>query len=331
MSREAKVPYDPPFAFHPGVFLAEKLEEMKMSNKEFALRTNKPEKTITAIIKGESSITPDMAVVFETALGIPAYMWLKYQSIYDEFKARERKEELLKESIPWMKRFPVAEMINKGWLPEAKTPEEKTKALLQFFGIASYAAWEDYYLNQKLKTVFSISLFGMEKLEPISVWLRRGELEASEIEVPEFSASKLKTTLSVIKRLPNTSNGDISGLKELLAKSGVKIVLTPVINKIPLTGATRWLAGETPLIQLSDKIKSNEQFQLTLFHQIGHILLHGKKDIFLNGINYPGLVLSKEREAETFASKWILNEPAEPKDLKLKPATKLVSQGFINP
>lgn len=331
MIEDNRKPYELQVAFHPGVFLAERLEELKMSNKEFAVRTDKPEKTITAIIKGESSITPDMAVVFETALGIPAHMWLKYQSIYDEFKARERKEEILKESIPWMKRFPVAEMIKKGWLPEVRTVEEKTKALLQFFGIASYAAWEAYYLNQKLKTVFSISLFGMEKLEPITVWLRRGELEASEIRVPEFSASKLKTALSVIKRSPNTSDGDLSGLKELLFKSGVKIVLTPGINKIPLTGATRWLAGETPLIQLSDKIKSNEQFQLTLFHQIGHILLHGKKDIFLDGINYPGLVLSKEREAQTFASKWILKEHAEPKDVKIKPATNLVGQGFIIP
>ncbi len=331
MIEDKREPYKLQVAFHPGVFLAERLEELKMSNKEFALRTNKPEKTITAIVKGESSITPDMAVVFEIVLGIPAYMWLKYQSIYDEFKARDRRKEILRECIPWMNRFPVTEMIKKGWLPEVKTVEEKTKALLQYFGVASSTAWEAYYLNQKLKTVFSISLSGIEKLEAISVWLRRGELEASEIRVPEFSALKLKTALSVIKRSQNASSGDLTGLKGLLYKSGVKIVITSVINKIPLIGATRWLAGETPLIQLSDEIKSTEQFQFFLFHQIGHILLHGKKDVFFEGTGFPGTVHAKEKEADSFASKWISTDSLEPKDTMVKSANKSVGQGFITP
>ena len=36
----------PSVAFHPGVTLAEKLKEINMSIKEFALRASKPEKTI---------------------------------------------------------------------------------------------------------------------------------------------------------------------------------------------------------------------------------------------------------------------------------------------
>ena len=57
--------YFPQSRPHPGETLTEKLEEMKMGPKEFALRSGKPEKTIIAILKGESSITPDMAVQFE--------------------------------------------------------------------------------------------------------------------------------------------------------------------------------------------------------------------------------------------------------------------------
>ena len=39
----------PKVVFHPGVTLAEKLKEMNMSIKEFALRVSKPEKTIHAV------------------------------------------------------------------------------------------------------------------------------------------------------------------------------------------------------------------------------------------------------------------------------------------
>ena len=64
--------YNPQSATHPGETLREKLEELEIKPKEFALRTGKPEKTITAVLKGESSITPDMSILFEKVLKIPA-------------------------------------------------------------------------------------------------------------------------------------------------------------------------------------------------------------------------------------------------------------------
>jgi predicted transcriptional regulator len=45
--------YFPSMVFHPGETLTEKLEEMEMGPKEFALRTDKPEKTIIAVMKGQ--------------------------------------------------------------------------------------------------------------------------------------------------------------------------------------------------------------------------------------------------------------------------------------
>ncbi len=63
---------------------------MEMGPKEFALRTGKPEKTITAILKGDSSITPAMAVQFENVTKIPAHFWINHQRGYDEYIAREK-------------------------------------------------------------------------------------------------------------------------------------------------------------------------------------------------------------------------------------------------
>jgi len=312
MSRETRVPFNPTIAFHPGVFLAEKLEEMKMSNKEFALRTNKPEKTITAIIKGESSITPDMAVVFETALGIPAYMWLKYQSFYDEFKARERREEMLKESVSWMKKFPVNDMIKRGWLPEARTPVERTKALLKYFGVASASAWEDYYLQQQLKVAFRISLAHANEPEAVSAWLRKGELDAATIQAEEYSASKLKSLLPDIKSIMAGHPEDFfAKLRDLLLEAGVKLVYTPCLPKAPINGATRWLGGETPLIQISGRHKRNDIFWFTIFHEIGHILLHGKKSVFLETDESGLLDKLKEDQADEFAKSWTFSKDEE--------------------
>jgi HTH-type transcriptional regulator/antitoxin HigA len=70
---------------HPGETLQEKLNEMGMGPKEFAIRTGKPEKTIIAVLKGQSSITPDMAVEFENVTKIPANFWMNHQRSYDEY------------------------------------------------------------------------------------------------------------------------------------------------------------------------------------------------------------------------------------------------------
>lgn len=77
--------YTPQSISHLGETLKEKLEEMRMSIKEFADCTRRPEKEIVAIIKGKSDVTKDMAVVFEGVTKIPAHFWLNNQRAYNEF------------------------------------------------------------------------------------------------------------------------------------------------------------------------------------------------------------------------------------------------------
>ena len=105
--------YHPQIAFHPGETLAEKLEELGMGPKEFAIRTGKPEKTVIAILKGKSSITPEMAVQFEHVLKIPAHFWLNMQRNYDEYIAREERQDLLQEASEWAKSFPNLDLVKK--------------------------------------------------------------------------------------------------------------------------------------------------------------------------------------------------------------------------
>ena len=95
--------YFPQSRPHPGETLAEKLEEMGMSSKEFAIHTGKPEKTINAILNGKSAITSDMAKLFENVTKIPAHFWMNSQRSYDEFVAREKYKQTLEEANEWVK------------------------------------------------------------------------------------------------------------------------------------------------------------------------------------------------------------------------------------
>jgi len=320
--------YIPQVAFHPGETLSEKLDELGMGPKEFAVRTGKPEKTIIAILKGDSSITADMAVQFEHVLMIPAHFWLNIQRNYDEFVAREKRKTILKESISWAKMFPLADMIKKGWLPENKSIENRTSDLLAFFSISNYRAWQDYYLNQQLKIAFRISLLHTRVPYAISAWLRKGDLQASELKASDYHEKNFKDALPEIKSVMARHPVDFAKkLQSICLDTGVKVVYTPCLPKAPIAGSTRWL-NDTPLIQLSGRYKRNDSFWFTFFHEAGHIILHGKKDIFLEKIDYSDFDKNKEEEADNFAINWTLTEEEEQEIIDSVPLTEADIKSF---
>ena len=78
---------------HPGTTLDEKLKEMGMSVKEFSMRISEPEETVIAIINGDSSITPELALSLENITKIPTNFWINRQRNYDEYMTSSRKTE----------------------------------------------------------------------------------------------------------------------------------------------------------------------------------------------------------------------------------------------
>lgn len=301
----------PPVVFHPGITLSEKLNEMRMSVKEFAVRTSKPEKTIFAIIKGDSAVTSDMAVAFETVTKIPAGFWLKRQRSYDEYVARNKREAMMESACCWAKKFPFSKMAELGWVSPCKNIKDKVKELFTFFQISTPKAWEDYYFNQHLKVAFRISLCNMKEPYAISAWLRKGELQAATQSAATYSEKLLREKIPSMKALMIEETPDFpSRLKETCAEAGIKLVYTPCLPKAPINGSTRWI-NNTPCVQLTGRHKRYDIFWFTFFHEIGHILLHGKKDIFLEDVEYSDIDMEKEAEADNFASKTLLTHSEE--------------------
>lgn len=77
--------YNPP---HPGRMIAETLEYLNLSATQFARHIGVAPSSITRILKGDSPITPEMAVRISAALPGPSpETWLAMQGDYDAFNA----------------------------------------------------------------------------------------------------------------------------------------------------------------------------------------------------------------------------------------------------
>jgi addiction module HigA family antidote len=69
--------------FHPSEFLKELMEDYSISAYRLAKETFIPQSRISAILKGDRSITPDTAVRLGRYFGTSAQYWLNLQSSYD--------------------------------------------------------------------------------------------------------------------------------------------------------------------------------------------------------------------------------------------------------
>jgi addiction module HigA family antidote len=311
--------YIPTIVFHPGETLREKLEEMDMSIKEFALRTGKPEKTIIAVLNEESSLTPEMAVLFENVTKIPASFWIKKQARYNEFIARKKHAEAIAAAEEWAKEFPYAEMVKHNWVTPTRNIREKTINLLSYFGIASHTAWEKLYMESELKVAAYTSLRHTHEAHAISAWLRQGELQAKNVEAPGFDVRKLKYNIPAMRKLMVEQPANFfEQLQRLCFEAGVILLFTPKLPKVPLSGSTRWI-NKNPLIQLTARYGQNDRFWFTFFHELGHIILHGRKYISLENVDFAAADPEKEQEAHDFAVKHTFSKEQEEKLLREHP------------
>src|SRR3990172_8721079 len=137
MSDGARRQYDPDTVSPPGESLEETLSAIGMSQVELARRTGRPLKTINEIIKGKTAITPETALQFERALGVPASFWNNREREFREALARIADRERLRKSLELLKKIPVSAMIKRGWIARRADKIEQLQEVLAFFGVAS--------------------------------------------------------------------------------------------------------------------------------------------------------------------------------------------------
>src|SRR6185369_1199719 len=110
--------------------------------------------------------------------------------------------------------------------------------------------------------------------------------------------------LAVIRRLTLKPPAQWAAeLTRICADSGVALAFLPEPPRLSISGATRWLSPAKALLQMSLRYTTDDQFWLTFFHEAGHILLHGKRDVFLETDGYSR---AKEEAADQFALQQLL-------------------------
>jgi len=296
--------FAPDYAVAPGQILEEILEVKGISKVELASRTRLSPKTISLIIAGKAPVTPETSIQFERVLGMAASIWNNLESNYRLFNAKEQdREELVKFEV-WSKGFPLREMVKRGWIERTTNTIEKVSCLLNFFGVGSVTAWEEKY--GRLEVSLRRAAKYKTSRESLAAWIRKSEIEAAKIETKPFNSEQFNQALVEIRGLScDDPNVFEPKMIQLMASAGVALVFIGELKGTHLCGATKWLSSEKAMIALSLRYKTDDQLWFTFFHEAGHLKLHSKKLLFIDGTGDENQD-KQEQEADQFASSFLI-------------------------
>jgi len=322
MSKEHSRQFNPDWVIPPGATIADLLEERGWSQTEFASRIGYTKKHVNLLIQGKVSLTEDAAIKLERVLGSTVNFWLSREALYREVIARKEDLNYLNDSVSWLKKLPLKDMISFGWIKNWADKRELVSECLKFFGVASVNAWELKY--QKPIAAFRSSNLTDNHKGSTSAWLRQGERQVAEISCAPFNRDTFHSALQEVRKLTQEDKQEkfLPKLVQACADAGVALAIVRTPKGCPISGATRWLGPDKALIILSNRYKTNDQFWFSFFHEAGHLLLHSKKLWF---IDVEGQMDDKqENEADNFASHTLIPKEYIPKLFKLSKSEKMV-------
>lgn len=300
--------YSPNVAVHPGKTLRDLLDSLKMSQVDLAERTGLTTKTINEIIQEKNPITPETSLKLSAVFGMSPAFWNNLERNYQETIARIERDKKLEKELPHIEKFSCYKELSKwNYVPQAKDAKEKVLNLLNFFGVSSLD-----FVEKTHEVAFRQSKQDNLLYECLAAWLRCGELDGIKIPTKPFDKDRLIANMESLRSLTNKDASEIiENLQTTCADFGVAVAFVPYFSNTFVDGATRWLAGDKALIQVSLRGSHSDTFWFTFFHEIGHLLKHGKKEQFVEFQDKNNRELEhKEKEADDFATQTLIPDEA---------------------
>jgi hypothetical protein len=201
-------------------------------------------------------------------------------------------------------------MVDFGWIePVGKSIESAAVACLRFFDVPNIRTWCERYSDALELAAFRTSPSLEAQPAAVAAWLRRGEIVAAGADCRPWDAEQVRTILPQIRALTRVKDPGlfVPELIRLCADCGVVVAIVRTPKGCRASGATRFVAPDKAVLQLSFRYLSDDHFWFTFFHEVAHLLLQSHASIHLEGTEE--ISTKEEQEANDFAADLLI--PAE--------------------
>lgn len=310
------IEYKDLMAFHPGYYVSEIIEDMGISQAEFAGRMGTTAKTLSTLINGQINLSNDLARKLSAMLGTSVDVWLDLQKGFDLKLIEMDMAKDMDNQVHIARQIDYTFFEKVASLPKAKNIYEKIAYLCKYFMISNLniLTQPDFLVNFRT----GISNFQAKNAINSRAWIQTAINYSRSIETEPFDANKLKEYLPEIRSMTIQKPEEfLPRLKEIFAQCGVAFVLLPHLKNSGVNGAVKWVDTGRVVLAMNDRGAYADKFWFSLFHEIKHVLQQKMKRMFINcsECDMTDLHSDLETEADTFASNYLI-PPSELKKLE---------------
>lgn len=275
--------------------------------------------TVRGVLAGTKSIDDRLASGLAHAVGGTVCFWHRRQSAYEQSLIRAADAIPKDEGVAWLRQLPIADMTSSGWLEKPMRRVETVKSCLAYFGVRGPGEWERRYAAFHDDAVFRKSPSFESRLGALSAWLRQGEIEAAMMRCAVWSPEALQDRLDELKALTKVKSLAyfLPRLRAACEAAGVAVVFLRAPSGCRASGAARFVSPGRAMVILSFRHLSDDHFWFTFFHEIGHLLLHGRLATFVDGETTSSD--QRETEANAFAATILIPASRQEELMNLRP------------
>lgn len=264
------VQYNDVIAFHPGYYIKELVEESGLTQEDFAKRLDTTPKNLSLLIRGEQSLSIDIAMKLSRMLDTSVNYWLNLQNTYDSLIAEIKSEKELVEERTIFTSLDYKyfrEHFNLPNLPRQR--DEQIKHLRTFLNVSS--------LTVLAKPDLTVSFRSANKELSEANTIKANTMvqiainKALRIDAPKFNKVAFENAARYALTLTKNHDTFYPLIRDAFREAGVILVILPNLPGSKINGATKRI-GNNVMLMVNDRRMYSDTFWFTLFHEIGHII-----------------------------------------------------------
>lgn len=300
-----KKSYKDLFAFHPGYYVNQLIEELEITQEEFAIRMGVSAKTISLLVRGEIDLSNEMALKLSNMFGMSVEVWLNLQKEY------LKKVLMIENQIDLDNQKEVVSLIDYSFFTKLglvqDTPDifRKIQNLCAYFKVSDLTALKKPDLLANFRT-------GIKKVEEKNIinanaWLQTAVNKSREIDCDSFDEHKLKMFIPEIRAMTlQNPNLFYPRLMEIFSSCGVCFVLLPQLKNCGINGAVKWINKQKVVLAINDRMHYADVFWFTLFHEIKHVFQKKITKTIVTGTCQSDVDSELEDDADIYAKNTLI-------------------------
>lgn len=264
------IEYNDKIAFHPGYYIQEIVENSGLTQKDFAKRLDTTPKNLSLLIRGEQSLSIDIAMKLSRMLGTSIIYWMNLQNAYDALLAEFMSADQIEEERAVFECLDYKYFRDNYGLPDLpRKINEQIKVLREFLNVSSLTVFKERDMAVSFRS--STNEISESNIVKANTMVQIAVNKALKVEAPKFNKRKFEKAVQYALTLTKEHDTFYPLLYKAFLEAGVIFEILPNLAGSKINGATKKI-GDGIMLMVNDRRLYADSFWFTLFHEIGHIM-----------------------------------------------------------